>query len=83
MPQTAARVQGGDSKVWRVLLPHTADPETTAGWLAYNRWRDDMKGKCYIIFRYGQHVKTFTEYDARDLLRLNKDDMVQMVGFKY
>jgi len=56
----------GDSKVWRILLPHTADTETTAGWLAYNR--------------YGQHVKTFTDYDARDLLRLAKDDLIQMVG---
>jgi len=30
--------------------------------------------------RYGQHVKTFTDYDARDLLRLAKDDLIQMVG---
>ena len=29
--------------------------------------------------RYGQHVKTFSEYDARDLLRLARDDIVQMV----
>ena len=29
----------GDSKVWRILLSHTADTETTAGWLAYNRWK--------------------------------------------
>ena len=29
--------------------------------------------------RYGQHVKTFTDYDARDLLRLAKDDLIQMV----
>ena len=30
--------------------------------------------------RYGQHVKTFTDYDARDLLRLAKDDLIQMVS---
>ena len=30
-------------------------------------------------FRYGQHVKTFTDFDARDLLRLNKEDIVQVI----
>lgn len=55
-----------DSKTWKIVLPHTASAETAAGWLAYNR--------------YGQHVKTFTDFDARDLLRLNKDDIVQMIG---
>ena len=36
----------------------------------------------HLIFnnRYGQHVKTFTDYDARDLLRLAKDDLIQMVS---
>ena len=40
--------------------------ETTAGWLAYNR--------------YGQYVKTFTNFDARDLLRLTKEELIQMIG---
>ena len=35
----------GDSKVWRILLSHTADTETTAGWLAYNRWKMSSKFK--------------------------------------
>jgi transcription factor CP2-like protein len=55
-----------DSKTWKIVLPHTASADTAAGWLAYNR--------------YGQHVKTFTDFDARDLLRLNKDDIIQMIG---
>jgi len=56
----------GDSKTWKIVLPHTATAETASGWLAYNR--------------YGQHVKTFTDFDARDLLRLSKDDVIQMIG---
>jgi len=55
-----------DNKTWKIVLPHNASAETAAGWLAYNR--------------YGQHVKTFTDFDARDLLRLNKDDIIQMIG---
>ena len=35
---------------------------------------------CKPCPRYGQHVKTFSEYDARDLLRLARDDLVQMVS---
>ena len=27
----------GDSKTWKIVLPTNASPETTAGWLAYNR----------------------------------------------
>jgi len=42
----------GDSKVWRVLLPHTADPDTTAGWLAYNR-------SCSIAVDVEQLLETF------------------------
>ena len=56
----------GDTKTWKIVLPHSATPETTAGWLAYNR--------------YGQFVKTFSHYDARDMLRLSKDELVQMIG---
>ncbi len=26
-----------DSKTWKIMLPHAATAETTAGWLAYNR----------------------------------------------
>ena len=56
----------GDSKTWKITLPHNATSETTSGWLAYNR--------------YGQFVKTFSHYDARDMLRLSKDELVQMIG---
>jgi len=56
----------GDSKTWKIILPHNATSETTSGWLAYNR--------------YGQFVKTFSSYDARDMLRLSKDELVQMIG---
>ena len=56
----------GDSKTWKIILPHNATSETTSGWLAYNR--------------YGQFVKTFSQYDARDMLRLSKDELVQMIG---
>ena len=31
-----------------------------------------------IFSRYGLHVKSFQNYDARDLLRLGKDDLVQV-----
>ena len=55
-----------DNKAWKLLLPHTASVETTQGWLAYNR--------------YGQYVKTFTNFDARDLLRLSKEELIQMIG---
>ena len=55
-----------DTKTWKVLLPHTASVETTAGWLAYNR--------------FGQHVKTFSNYEARDLLRLSKEELIQLIG---
>lgn len=48
------------------MLPHNASAETTSSWLAFNR--------------YGQHVKTLNNYDARDLLRLGKDDLQQMIG---
>jgi len=48
------------------MLPASAGAETTSGWLAYNR--------------YNQYVKTFTSYDARDLLRLSKEDLVSMTG---
>ena len=27
----------GDSKTWKIVLPHNATAETTSGWLAYNR----------------------------------------------
>jgi len=59
-------VPPGDSKSWKIMLPTTATAETTSGWLAYNR--------------YNQHVKTFTCYDARDLLRLSKEDLISMIG---
>jgi len=59
-------VPPGDSKSWKIMLPASAGAETTSGWLAYNR--------------YNQHVKTFTSYDARDLLRLSKEDLVSMIG---
>ena len=55
-----------DNKTWKIVLPHTASVETTAGWLAYNR--------------FGQHVKTFSNYEARDLLRLSKEELVQLIG---
>ena len=55
-----------DSKTWAAVLPHTASVETTAGWLAYNR--------------FGQHVKTFSNYEARDLLRLSKEELIQLIG---
>jgi len=55
-----------DNKSWKTVLDLTANHESVAGWLGYNR--------------YGQHVKTFTDFDARDLLRLSKDDIVQMIG---
>ena len=55
-----------DNKAWKVVLPHTASVETTAGWLAYNR--------------FGQHVKTFSNYEARDLLRLSKEELIQLIG---
>lgn len=55
-----------DTKTWKIMLPHMATAETAAGWLAYNR--------------YGQHVKTFANYDSRDLHRLSKEDIVQMIG---
>ena len=55
-----------DTKTWKVVLPHTASVETTAGWLAYNR--------------FGQHVKTFSNYEARDLLRLSKEELIQLIG---
>jgi len=56
----------GDSKTWKKILPQNAPVDTTAGWLAYNR--------------YGQYVKTFNNFDARDLLRLSKDELSQMIG---
>lgn len=55
-----------DNKTWKLLLPQAGSVETTAGWLAYNR--------------YGQHVKTFSNYDARDLLRLSKEELIQLIG---
>ena len=48
------------------MLPHNASAETTSSWLAFNR--------------YGQHVRTLNNFDARDLLRLGKDDLQQMIG---
>ncbi|XP_023320794.1 transcription factor CP2-like protein 1 [Eurytemora carolleeae] len=57
---------GADSKSWKVILPNNASAETTAGWLSFNR--------------YEIHVKTFQNYDSRDILRLSKDDLVQMIG---
>merc|ERR1719318_791230 len=56
----------GDSKSWKTVLESTASHETTAGWLNFNR--------------YAQHIKTFANFDARDLLRLSKDDIIQMIG---
>ena len=56
----------GDSKTWKIMLPQDAGADTTAGWLAFNR--------------YGQYVRTFNNFDARDLLRLSKDDLQQMIG---
>jgi len=56
----------GDSKTWKIDFPQRASAETVAGWLAYNR--------------YGRHVKTFTDFDTRDLLRLTKSEIIEMVG---
>ena len=55
-----------DNKAWKLVLSHTASVDTTQGWLAYNR--------------YSQHVKTFANYDARDLLRLSKEELIQLIG---
>lgn len=55
-----------DSKSWKVVLAQNANAEATAGWLAFNR--------------FGQYVKTFQNYDCRDLLRLSKSELVQMIG---
>lgn len=55
-----------DSKSWKGVLSSNASVETTSGWLSFHR--------------YGLHVKSFQNYDARDLLRLGKDDLVQMIG---
>ena len=56
----------GDNKTWKIVLPSNATWETTSGWLAYNR--------------YGSHIKTFTNFDARDMLRLTKEELVKMIG---
>jgi len=55
-----------DSKSWKKVLPSSATAETAAGWLNFNR--------------YSQFVKTFHNYDSRDLLRLSKEDLTQMIG---
>ena len=54
-------------KIKRHNLPHIQSP----------LWSFNLF-KTVIHFRYGQHVKTFTDYDARDLLRLSKDDIIQV-----
>ena len=56
----------GDNKTWKIVLPANATWETTSGWLAYNR--------------YGQYIKTFSNFDARDMLRLTKDELTKMIG---
>ena len=50
------------------MLPQNATAETTSAWLAYNR--------------YGQYVKDFNNFDARDMLRLSKDELVQIIGLR-
>jgi hypothetical protein len=37
---------------------------------------------CTVCSRYGQHVKTFANYDSRDLHRLSKEDIVQVAIYE-
>jgi len=55
-----------ETKTWKRVLPGNANPDTVATWLAYHR--------------YNEHLKTFQNCDAQDLLRFAKSELVQIVG---
>jgi len=58
--------QPSDNKSWRRDLPTNAAADTTAGWLSYHR--------------YSEHLKTFQNCDAQDLLRFTKLELIQIMG---
>ena len=50
---TASVLPPLDTKTWKIMLPHSATAETTAGWLAYNRY-----GTAFTVAGYPYESKS-------------------------